>query len=204
MPEPPDTPEGDDAVDHVHPLTRADWRSWLEANHGRGEGVWLVLYKKATGQPTLSVDAYVSEAIAFGWIDSTPKKIDAERSARWVAPRKPGSNWSRLSKQRAERMEAAGQMHEAGRAAVDRAKADGSWTALDDVEDLVVPDDLAAALAERPPARTEWDAFPPSTRRGILEWILNAKRDATRAKRIDETARLAQDGKRANQWPPER
>ena len=196
MPKPPEN--------HVHPLTRADWRAWLEANHDRGEGVWLVLYKKASGKPTLSVDAYVSEAIAFGWIDSTPKKVDAERSARWVAPRKSGSNWSRLSKHRAERMEAAGLMADAGRRAVEAAKADGSWSVLDDVEDLVVPDDLADALDARPPARAEWDAFPPSTRRGILEWILNAKRDATRAKRIDETARLAEDGKRANQWPPER
>ena len=201
MPEPPETPEWE--VNHVHPLTRADWRRWLAEHHDRGEGVWLVLYKKATGQPTLSVDDYVSEAIAFGWIDSTPKTIDADRHARWVAPRKPGSNWSRLSKERAERMEAAGLMAEAGRAAVAAAKADGSWTVLDDVENLVVPDDLAAALAARPPARDEWDRFPRSTKRGILEWIVNAKRDATRAKRIEETARLAQEGNRANQWPRE-
>ncbi|PAP77878.1 YdeI/OmpD-associated family protein [Rubrivirga marina] len=195
MPEPP--------PNHVHPESRAEWRAWLEAHHDRDEGVWLVLYKKATGKPTLTVDEYVSEAIAFGWIDSTPKKVDAERSAVWVAPRKPGSNWSRLSKQRAERMEAAGLMTEAGRAAIDRAQADGTWTILDDVEDLVVPDDLGAALDANPPARAEWDAFPPSARRGILEWIVNAKRDATRAKRIEETARLARVGKRANQWPRE-
>ena len=185
---------------HVHPLSRADWRSWLAANHDRGEGVWFVFYKKAAGKPTLTVDDMVEEAIAFGWIDSVPKRIDAERAARWISPRKAGSNWSRLSRQRAARMEAAGLMTEAGRAAIDRAHTDGTWTALDDIEDLVVPDDLEVALSAHPPARDEWDAFPPSRRRAILEWIASAKRDATRAARIVETAQKAQIGERANEW----
>lgn len=191
----------DGEANSVHPLRRADWRAWLEAHHGRGKGVWLVRYKQATSRPTLSVDDIVEEAVAFGWIDSTPRKVDAERSAVWVAPRQAGSNWSRLSKERAARMEAAGLLAEAGRAAIDRAKADGSWAALDDVENLVVPDDLAAALDAAAPARAEWEAFPRSARRGILEWIGNAKREATRAARVAETARLAQEGRRANQWP---
>lgn len=193
-----------DDGERFHAHSRAEWRAWLTEHHERDEGVWLVFYKKAAGKPTLSTDDYVEEAIAFGWIDSMPMKIDAERSARWISPRRPGSNWSRLSKERAARMEAAGQMTEAGRAAIDRAMADGTWTALDDVENLVVPDDLGEALDAMPPAREEWDGFPPSTRRGILEWILAARRDATRAGRIEETARLAQVGKRANQWPRER
>lgn len=195
MPEPPEN--------SVHPRSRAAWRAWLADHHGRGEGVWLVRTNKAAGGPTLSTDDVVEEAVAFGWIDSVPKKVDAERWMIWVAPRQPGSNWSRLSKERAERMEASGQMAEAGREVVARARADGSWSALDDVENLVVPPDLAAELAARPPAPDEWEAFPPSAKRGILEWILNAKRQATRERRIEETARLAQQGKRANQWPRE-
>ncbi|MEM1268527.1 MAG: YdeI/OmpD-associated family protein [Bacteroidota bacterium] len=185
----------------VHPLSREAWRAWLAANHATAEGTWLVRYKQSTGKPTLTTDEVVEEAIAFGWIDSLPRKLDDERYMLYVSPRKPRSNWSRLSKERAVRMEAAGQMTDAGRQVIDAAKADGSWTALDDVENLVVPADLAKALEARPPARDEWEAFPRSTRRGILEWILNAKRPATRAKRIEETARLAQQGKRANQWP---
>ena len=185
------------------PLSRAEWRAWLEAHHTRDEGVWLVRYKKASGRPVLTTDEVVEEAIAFGWIDSVPKTLDADRFMVWVAPRQPGSNWSRLSKERAGRMAAAGLMSEAGSRAVAVAQADGSWTALDDVENLVVPDDLGAALDAAPPARAEWDGFPPSTRRGILEWILNAKRDATRAGRVEETVRLAREGKRANQWPRE-
>ncbi|MEM7788576.1 MAG: YdeI/OmpD-associated family protein [Bacteroidota bacterium] len=187
----------------THPASRAEWRAWLKTHHTRGEGVWLILNKKASGKPRLTPDEIVEEAVAFGWIDSVPRKLDAERSMLWVAPRKPGSNWSRLSKERAERMLAAGLVSEAGRAVIEAAKADGSWTALDDVENLVVPDDLAAALDAHPPARAHWDAFPRSPRRGILEWILTAKRDATRARRIEETARLAQQNKRANQWPRE-
>lgn len=192
MPDPPDN--------HVHPKSRAEWRAWLEAHHDRDEGVWLVLYKKATGKPTLSVDDYVSEAIAFGWIDSRPMRIDDERHARWVSPRQRGSNWSRLSKQRAVRMEAAGRMADAGRQAIDSAKADGSWTALDDVENLVVPDDLAAALDAAPPAQEVWEGFSRTRKRAMLEWIGSAKRDATRAKRIAETATKAQDGEAANEW----
>lgn len=194
----PDPPENS-----VHPRSRAEWRAWLAEHHRRDEGVWLILTKKAAEGPTLSTDDVVEEAIAFGWIDSVPKKLDAERWMLWVAPRQPGSNWSRLSKERAERMQKAGQMTEAGQAAIRRAKADGAWTALDEVENLVVPDDLAVALDSRPPATREWEAFPASVKRGILEWIRNAKRQATREKRIAETARLAQEGKRANQWPRE-
>ncbi|MEM0962229.1 MAG: YdeI/OmpD-associated family protein [Bacteroidota bacterium] len=187
----------------VHPRSRAAWRAWLTDHHGRDDGVWLIRFKKATGQPTLSTDDVVEEAIAFGWIDSVPKKLDAERSMLWVSPRKAGSHWSRLSKERAARMIDAGLLAPAGRAAIDRAQADGTWSALDDVENLIVPDDLAEALDARPPARREWDGFPRSVKRGILEWILTAKRPSTRSRRIDEAARLASQGKRANQWPRE-
>jgi uncharacterized protein YdeI (YjbR/CyaY-like superfamily) len=94
-------------------------------------------------------------------------------------------------------------MAEAGQHAISRSKIDGSWAALDDVENLVVPPDLEVALNEHPPAQDEWGHFPPSAKRGILEWISNAKQPVTREKRIEETARLASVGKRANQWPRE-
>jgi uncharacterized protein YdeI (YjbR/CyaY-like superfamily) len=87
---------------------------------------------------------------------------------------------------------------------IDAARADGSWSRLDAVEDLIVPDDLGAAFDDRPPARENWDAFPRSVRKNILGWIVQAKRDSTRAARIDETARLAQVNERANQSRPRR
>jgi uncharacterized protein YdeI (YjbR/CyaY-like superfamily) len=184
----------------VHPETRAAWRGWLERHHARGEGVWLVEWKTATGRPRVGYDAAVEEALCFGWVDSKVNALDAERSLLWFAPRKPRTGWSAPNKDRVERMIAAGLMTAAGLAKVEAAKADGSWSKLDAVEALRVPDDLAAALAAHPPAATLWDAFPRSVKRGVLEWIATAKRPETRAARIAETARLAQRGERANQW----
>ncbi|MCA9864650.1 MAG: YdeI/OmpD-associated family protein, partial [Thermomicrobiales bacterium] len=188
--------------DSVHPGTRREWRDWLAANHTRSQGIWLISYRKSAGLPSMTHEESVEEALCFGWVDSRPRKLDAERTMLWFAPRKPGSGWARTNKQRVERLLAAGSMAPAGLAAVESAKADGSWTKLDAVEDLVVPPDLAAALAEHPPAVANFDAFPKSARRGILEWLVQAKTAPTRAKRVEETARLAQRNERANQWKP--
>lgn len=184
----------------VHPLTRAEWRAWLAANHTRQQGVWLISFKKSTGKPRVEYDEAVEEALCFGWIDSKPNKLDSERTMLWFAPRKAGTGWSRPNKERVERMVALGLMETAGLAKIEAAKADGSWTALDAVEALEVPPDLAAALAAEPPAVTYWEAFPRSVRRGILEWIANARTPETRARRVEETARLAAQDLRANQW----
>lgn len=183
----------------VHPLTRAEWRAWLEQNHTRKEGVWLVTYKKTTGKPTVEYDESVEEALCFGWIDSKGNKLDEERSLLWFAPRKAGSNWSASNKERVERLIAGGQMTLAGLAKIEAAKADGSWSALDSVEALEIPPDLEAALGAYSDAGQNFEAFPRSVKRAILEWIANAKKPETRAKRVQETARLAQDNIRANQ-----
>ncbi len=186
----------------IHPKSRAAWRRWLEQNHTRAEGVWLISYKKAAGKPRFEYDEAVEEALCFGWVDSKPNKLDDERSMLWFAPRKPGTGWSRPNKQRVERLIEAGLMAPAGLAKVEAAKRDGSWNALDAVEALEVPPDLEQALAARPGARSYFDAFPRSVKRGILEWIANARKPETRAKRVEETARLAAQNKRANQWRP--
>jgi uncharacterized protein YdeI (YjbR/CyaY-like superfamily) len=185
-----------------HPGSRAAWRAWLEANHGREGGVWLITRKKAAGGPEVTYDEAVEEALCFGWVDSKPGKLDDERTMLYFAPRKPGSAWSRPNKERVARLAAAGLMAPAGQAKVDAAIADGTWTMLDAVENLEIPPDLAAALACYPAARANFEAFPRSARRGILEWIVQAKTAATRAKRVEETARLAQENVRANQWRP--
>ena len=104
----------------------------------------------------------------------------------WYAPRRPGSVWTRNNKQRVAGLEEAGRMQPAGAAAVEAAKASGMWTLMDDVEDLVVPDDLAAALGALPSAREQWDGFPPSARKNALAWIVMAKREETRAARITD------------------
>ena len=185
----------------IHPLTRAEWRAWLEENHTRGGGVWLITYKKATGMPRMEYDEAVEEALCFGWVDSKPNKLDDERSLLWFAPRKPGTGWSKPNKERVARLIAAGLMAPAGLAKVEAAQADGSWNALDAVEALELPADLEQALTVDPAAQRYWDAFPRSVKRGILEWIASAKTPSTRARRVDETVRLAAENRRANQWP---
>jgi uncharacterized protein YdeI (YjbR/CyaY-like superfamily) len=188
----------------THPLSRAEWREWLISNHLRTTGVWLVSYKKATGKPRFEYDDAVEEALCFGWIDSKPNKLDEERTLLWFAPRKPGTGWSRPNKLRIERMTQSGLMMEAGLRKIEQAKRDGSWTKLDAVEDLQIPDDLRQALEASLKSLEHFEAFPRSAKRGILEWIANAKTPATRAKRIEETARLASKNERANQWRPKR
>jgi uncharacterized protein YdeI (YjbR/CyaY-like superfamily) len=190
---------GAEDYERVHAETRAEWRRWLAENHADAPGAWLVSWKRATGKPAVGYEESVEEALCFGWIDSVQRTVDEQRTRQLFSPRRPGSRWSSSNKQRVERLLAAGLMEPSGLAAVEAAKASGAWSALDDVENLVVPDDLAAAFARHPGAAEQWEGFPPSARRLILVWILDAKRPETRAKRIAETASEAAAGRRAHQ-----
>ncbi len=187
---------------HLHPADAAEWRRWLEKHHTRKQGIWLVTYKKGTGLSDLDYPRSVEEALCFGWIDSKPLKLNDNRRALWFAPRKPRTGWSRANKERVGRLIAEGRMAPPGLAKVEAAKKDGSWEKLDHAEAMVIPDDLRSALDGYPNAARHFDAFPPSTRKAILEWIGNAKRPETRARRVEETARLAEENMRANQWRP--
>jgi len=189
-----------DDLPRIEITDRAQWRDWLAKHHARSGSVWAVTYKVGASKPRVPYDDLVEEALAFGWVDSLPRKLDDERTMLLMAPRKPGSNWSAANKARIGKLTKAGLMRPAGAAAVERAKADGTWTALDAVERLEVPGDLAEALSVRPGARETWDGFPRSVRRGVLEWIETAKTPETRAKRVAETADRAEKGERANQW----
>lgn len=189
-----------DSYPQLHITNRAQWRAWLAQHGDTSPGVWVVTWKKPTGKPHVPYDDLVNEAIAAGWVDSRPRSIDTERSALLLTPRKPASRWSAKNKQRVQQLSAAGLMQPAGLAVVAAAKANGSWNALDDVETLTEPDDLAAALDANPTARTYWSAFPRSTRRSILEWISAAKTDTTRSARIARTVSDAAVDIRANQW----
>jgi uncharacterized protein YdeI (YjbR/CyaY-like superfamily) len=184
----------------THPTTRAQWRAWLAAHHLEPDGVWVISWKKATGKPAVTYGDAVEEALCVGWVDSKPASLDDDRGLLWFSPRRPRSGWSRPNKERVERLVAAGLMEPAGLAVVAAARADGSWSMLDAVEDLLEPDDLARALDAEPRARAAWDGFPRSARRGILEWIVQAKRAETRAARVATTVSEARDGRRANQW----
>jgi len=183
--------------------TRAEWRAWLEAHHATSPGAWLVTWRRGSGRPVLEYEAAIEEALCFGWVDSTAGRVDDQRGKLYYAPRKPRSVWARSNKARVERLIAAGRMAAPGLAAIERAKANGSWTILEDAENLVVPDDLQAALDARPPAAANWTAFPPSARTMALGWIAQARRPETRARRIAETAELAARNERAPRSRPE-
>ncbi|MBC8122057.1 MAG: YdeI/OmpD-associated family protein [Gemmatimonadaceae bacterium] len=178
--------------------SRAEWRAWLAANYERTESIWLVTYKKRSGLPYVSYDAVVEEALCFGWIDSRPNKLDEQRTMLLLSPRRSGSPWSKINKERVARLIEGGLMTPAGLAKIERARADGSWSVLDDVEMLVVPDDLATALANDPLAQRYFEAFGPSSKKGILQWIKSAKRQETREKRIAQTVELAAQNIKAN------
>ncbi|WEO77575.1 YdeI/OmpD-associated family protein [Cryobacterium sp. SO2] len=188
-----------DEVERVHPEDRLAWRAWLAEHHLVRSGVWLVTWRQASGMPVLGYDEAVLEALAVGWVDSKGSRLDDRRTMLYFAPRRRGSSWSRPNKLRIERLRQEGLMRPAGEAAVRSAEADGSWTRLDEVEDLIVPPDLAAALAAFAGARANWDAFPRSPRRAILEWIVLAKRPETRAARIQATAEAASLNKRVRE-----
>jgi len=179
---------------------RATWRSWLERHHATSTGAWLVTWRKGQG-PVLDYGEAVEEALCFGWIDSTGGRFDERRTKLYFAPRKTRSVWSASNKERVQRLIAGGLMRPAGLEAIERAKANGAWTALDEIEQGIVPPDLTAALETHPPAAERFTAFPWSARRAILIWVADAKKPETRAARILETAVRAAKNQRANERP---
>lgn len=182
--------------------TAAELRAWLEARHAQRESVWIVTAKKGSGLPHVPWSAVVDEALCYGWIDSLPRKLDENYTMLLLSPRKPGSGWSAVNKKKVDRLVAEGRLAERGLAAIERAKADGSWTLLDAAGALEEPPDLAEALAASPLARELFDRFPPSARRGILEWIAQAKKPETRVARIAKTVDMAARGEKANHPTP--
>jgi len=188
---------GLDDAPHIQADDRATWRAWLEANHARARGAWLVTWRPRTGRASLDYEAAIEEALCFGWVDSTAGRVDDDRGKLYFAPRKPRSAWAATNKARVERLIGDGRMAPAGLAAVERAKANGSWEILDAVERLEVPEDLTAALELRPPAAVNFAAFPPSARKMLLGWVALARRPETRAARITEIAEAAARNERA-------
>ena len=182
----------------VEPASRSEWRAWLGAHAEDHEGVWLVLHK-GRGVPLTYTEA-VEEALAAGWIDSRANKLDAERYKLWVAPRKRGSVWAPSNKDRVARLTQRGLMTPRGLGIVDAAKLDGSWTSLDEVMALRVPADLQEAFEGNPEAAENFDRFPASSKRMILDWIRQAKRPETRRRRVEEAVGSAAENIRAHHW----
>lgn len=173
----------------------AELHLWLEQNHTRDEAVWLVTWRKSAPSKYITTDEVLDELVSFGWTDGVRRKIDDERTMQLISPRRT-KPWARTYKVRAERLIAEGRMQPPGMASVNTARESGAWDEMNDVDDLVVPDDLRDALLAAPPAGSVFSTFPPSVTRNILRWIASAKTPSTRAKRISATVEEARQGRR--------
>ncbi|GAB3971308.1 YdeI/OmpD-associated family protein [Spirosoma terrae] len=178
----------------VCPLSRQQWREWLQAHHHTEKSVWLVYYKKKSNRSTLAWSEAVDEALCFGWIDSLAKPIDEERYRQFFCRRKPTSVWSRINKEKVERLIREGLMAQAGLDVIDRAKSNGSWAILDDAEALIIPADLEEELQKKPNARAYFLGLCKSDKRNLLQWLVLAKRPETRQKRIVDIIESAEQG----------
>ena len=175
----------------VQPATASEFRAWLEANHSSERAVWMVLWKKSSGREPVALGDAIDAALCFGWIDSKSQTVDQDRYEVYFSVRKPGSTWSKINKDKVERLTTAGLMRDAGRDAIERAKQDGSWTILDGPEAGIIPPDLAAAFESAPGARQGFEGLPERRRKNTLAWIALAKRETTRANRIEKTVSAA-------------
>lgn len=180
-----------------HPADLAAWRAWLTANHDQARGVWVANWRTRSEHEPVPYEQLVEEALCFGWIDSTANVLDDDRGLQLMTPRKAKSGWTRLNRRRVAEMEAQGRMTDAGRRAVEVAKANGWWTLADSVEDLIEPPELAAALDAAPAALATWDAFPPSARKQMLWWVVSAAKPETKAARVARIVAEAEAGRRA-------
>jgi uncharacterized protein YdeI (YjbR/CyaY-like superfamily) len=177
-------------LDTVDVESGAKWRAWLSKNHLSSEGVWLVFRRKGHGEPSISCDEAIDEALAYGWIDSIIRKIDDQRYARKFTPRRPGSIWSTLNIQRVNRLKGEGRMTRWGLAAFDKRTGEISQLEKFKTQPLRVPEDLIGALKKNSKAWANFERFTPSYRNSYLMWISSAKRPETRRRRIEEAVLL--------------
>lgn len=183
-------------AERFQPDSIADWHDWLDVNHRRREGVWVVLRRPGAGGVQLSYGELIREALCWGWIDGQSKPLDERRSMLWMTHRRPGSPWSASNKARVADLEREGRLQPAGIAEIERARANGMWTIYDSVDALQEPAALTVALDADPRARATWDAYPPSLRKQVLASIALARREETRASRIARFAAIAARGER--------
>ena len=178
-------------IETFYPASREAWRLWLQENHSSKQSIWLVHYKKNSNKPSLSWSEAVDEALCFGWIDSTRKTIDAEKFIQFFSKRKSTSVWSKINKEKVQRLMNEGLIMQAGHESIETAKKNGSWIILDSVEELTIPKDLTAAFKSHPGSKDFFLSLSKSVRKSILQWLVLAKRPETRQKRINEIAELA-------------
>lgn len=179
-----------------YPETLAAWRKWLDKNHDTEQAVWLVFHAKKSGKKTITWSEAVDVALCYGWIDSKKVKVDEHTAHQFFSRRKARSTWSKINKEKTERLIGAGLMRPAGHASIETAKQNGSWTLLDTVEALIIPDDLEAAFSQHKGAKDYFLGLSKSIKKMILHWVVMARQQETRQKRINEIAEQAGIGKK--------
>ena len=175
-------------IETYYPQSREEWRQWLEENHQSESSIWLVYYTKKSNIPSISWREAVDEALCFGWIDSTRKKVDDSSSIQYFSKRKPKSIWSKINKEIVQSLIDNNRMTKAGFESIEIAKQNGSWTILDEVEELIIPDDLELAFTRYSGSKAYFLSLSKSTKKILLSWIVLAKRQETKQKRIEEVA----------------
>lgn len=176
------------------------WRKWLEKNYNKKDGVWLVQYKRNSGVSTISWSDAVDEALCFGWIDSIKHPIDEEKFKQFFSKRKASSTWSKVNKEKVEQLIASGKMHPAGLACIEIAQKNGMWSILDTVDALEIPVDLEKAFRKIKGSKAFFESQSKTSKKGMLQWLVLAKRSETRQQRINEIAMLAGEGKKPKQF----
>ncbi|AYN67772.1 hypothetical protein D1013_10505 [Euzebyella marina] len=163
-----------------------EWRDWLHVNHTQESGIYLIFYKVDHENESMRWEEAVRVALCYGWIDSTVKSLGDGKRRQYFCRRKAKSVWSRVNKQHIEELIANNLMHQTGLKSIEIAKKNGSWSELDDVENGILPDDLKKAFSKNEKALKNFENFTRSQRKGYLYWLNQAKREATRQKRIRE------------------
>lgn len=181
-----------DDIEIFYPANKQAWREWLEKNHLSRQAVRLVFYVKASEKKAITWSDAVDVALCFGWIDSKKVKIDEESSHQFFSKRKSNSTWSKINKQKVQQLIESGLMAEAGYKSIETAKQNGSWTILDEVEELIVPKDLEMELKNKPNSALFFSGLSKSVKKAILQWLVLARRSETRQKRITEIVELAE------------
>jgi uncharacterized protein YdeI (YjbR/CyaY-like superfamily) len=187
-------------IETFYPRSRQEWRNWLQENHAKKQSVWLIYYKKKSNVSTILYSDAVDEALCFGWIDSKSKPIDEHRFMQFFSKRKEKSVWSKVNKEKIERLTKEGLMTNAGYEIIEKAKQNGSWNILDEAEALHIPEDLEGEFDKRPNAKLYFLSLSRSDKRNILQWLILAKRQETREKRITEIVELADKNQKPKQF----
>ena len=176
-----------------------EWRNWLHYNHHSSKGIELIFYRVNSEFESMRWEEAVQVAICYGWIDSTVRKLDDERTKQTFTPRKDKSVWSKLNKTYIEKLIKENLIHESGLRKIEIAKQNGSWESLDDVERLIIPDDLLLAINKNQIALNNYHNFSPSYRKSYLYWLNQTKRRETRKIRIEQIIKLCEQNIKSRQ-----